>query len=213
VKSTLEYPAEVMARADIPTGVAQKPAVCGRGCLSDYFDSIETNLVSPLAVRAVRLLRQEPTAFLSVGEWAERLQVSREHLTRSISPVINPHALIRATRLSLAMGRLAEQKRLRASLALSVMGYSSRAHAFTVFKSSTGLTPSEWWRRHRAANDDGRTACVVERCPLLGALLDRAHEHTDDRESAASMAGASPAHLAAMPALVPGATAGSSLRN
>lgn len=198
---------------EIPTGVSPKPVVCGRGCLSEYFDSIESSLTSPLAVRAVRLLRQEPTAFLSVGEWAERLQVSREHLTRSISPVINPHALIRATRLSLAMGRLGEQKRLRASLALSIMGYSSRAHAFTVFKSSTGLTPSEWWRRHRTAGEEGRNACVVERCPLLGALLDRAHEHTNGREKVAATAGASPARSAVMPVPVPGVTAGSSLQN
>lgn len=153
------------------------PADCGSSCLPVWLDEIETKLKNRLAKRAIEVFRKDPTNTLSVGEWANRLGVSREHLTRSISPIINPHALILATRLAMAMERLANQDRLRAGEALDVMGYSSRAHAFMVFKAQTGLTPSQWWRLHHRGESPSRS-CVADRCPLLGALLDRSHERT-----------------------------------
>lgn len=165
---------------------------CGTSCLPNWLNDIGGRLENRLARRAFEEFRAHPTNFVSVGEWAAHVGVSREHLTRSISPVINPHALILATRLALAMSRLAGQETLRAGEALDLMGYSSRAHAFMVFKNQTGYTPSEWWRRYRNRTA-GTPGCFIERCPLLGALLDRAHEKaarpankTPERLSAAS---------------------------
>ena len=154
---------------------ANGPLDCGTSCLPNWLNDIEGRLENRLARRAFEEFRAHPTNFVSVGEWAAHVGVSREHLTRSISPVINPHALILATRLALAMSRLASQETLRAGEALDLMGYSSRAHAFMVFKNQTGLTPSEWWRRYRN-RPKGGPGCFIERCPLLSALLDRAHE-------------------------------------
>jgi len=94
---------------------------------------LEGKLDSPLLQRAFDELKADPSAFVSVGEWANKVGVSREHLTRSISPIINPHALLQASRVAIALTRLAQQDKLRAGEALDAMGYSSRAHAFAVF--------------------------------------------------------------------------------
>jgi AraC-like DNA-binding protein len=158
-----------------PAASTTRPVDCGSTCLPNWLDDIGARLENRLARRAFEEFRAHPTNFVSVGEWAAHVGVSREHLTRSISPVINPHALILATRLALSMARLARQDTLRAGEALDLMGYSSRAHAFMVFKNQTGLTPSEWWRRYRS-RPSGSGACLLDRCPLLSALLDRAHE-------------------------------------
>lgn len=148
--------------------------VCGDHCLPSFFVSLEGKLDSPLLQRAFEELRSDPSAFVSVGEWANRVGVSREHLTRSISPIINPHALLQSSRVAIALTRLAHQDRLRAGEALDAMGYSSRAHAFAVFKKTTGLTPTQFWGRiqksRKSAPDD---SCVVDYCPLVGAVLDR----------------------------------------
>jgi AraC-like DNA-binding protein len=145
---------------------------CGGTCLPPFFLSLEQRLHSTLLVRAIELLRESPGTILSVGQWAEKLGVSREHLTRSLSPVVNAHALLQAARVAMAVVSLTHQDRLEAGRALDNMGYSSRTHAFAVFKHSTGLTPTQFW--HRAHDDDRpvHTRCVMLQCPLLGAVLE-----------------------------------------
>ena len=108
-----------------------------------------------------------------MGEWANQVGVSREHLTRSISPIINPHALLQASRVAIALSRLAEQERLRAGEALDAMGYSSRAHAFAVFKKTIGLTPTQYWGRVQEQRISGGMQCISTYCPLVGAVVDR----------------------------------------
>lgn len=153
-------------------------SACAQLCLPAFFDGIETKLNSPLLHRAMTLLRDHPDRYVSVEEWANDAGVSREHLTRSIAPTINPHALLQATRVVLALTELAQQPTLQAGQALERMGYNSRAHAFAVFKKVTGLTPTEFWNVLHDPNI--HRSCVVERCPLLGAVLDRYKRgHTD----------------------------------
>lgn len=150
---------------------------CGRICLPSFFHNLEDKLDSPLLQRAFDELRNNPSAFVSVGEWANEVGVSREHLTRSISPIINPHALLQSARVAIALSRLGEQDRLRAGEALDAMGYSSRAHAFAVFKKTTGLTPTQFWSRLNDPAAKASGACIVDYCPLLGAVLDRYWRH------------------------------------
>ena len=161
---------------------------CGKTCLPNFFTNLESKLESPLLQRAFESLKDDPSAFVSVGEWANEVGVSREHLTRSISPVINPHALLQSARVAIALSRLAGQDRLRAGEALDAMGYSSRAHAFAVFKKTTGLTPTQFWARLHSGEAKGHANCILDYCPLLGAVLDRywrsqtdgkADEHTE----------------------------------
>jgi AraC-like DNA-binding protein len=169
------------------------PHVCGDRCLPSFFLSLESKLDSPLLQRAFDELKSDPSAFVSVGEWANKVGVSREHLTRSISPIINPHALLQSSRVAIALTRLARQDKLRAGEALDAMGYSSRAHAFAVFKKTTGLTPTQFWSRIQKSRQASTTSeCVVDYCPLVGAVLDRywrstpaagASNTTQDRES------------------------------
>jgi AraC-like DNA-binding protein len=146
---------------------------CGSSCLPAFFAALERRLDSPLLQRAFDELKANPSAFVSVGEWANQVGVSREHLTRSISPIINPHALLQASRVAMALSRLAEQDRLRAGEALDAMGYSSRAHAFAVFKKTTGLTPTQYWGRVQARQESGELGCLNTFCPLVGAVVDR----------------------------------------
>lgn len=150
---------------------------CGRACLPSFFHTLENKLDSPLLQRAFDELRADPAAFVSVGEWANQVGVSREHLTRSISPIINPHALLQSARVAIALSRLTSQDRLRAGEALDAMGYSSRAHAFAVFKKTTGLTPTQFWSRLNSPTGRSSEKCIVEYCPLLGAVLDRYWRH------------------------------------
>lgn len=145
---------------------------CGGVCLPAFFEEIERRMETPLLKRAMGVLRQNPYAFVAVGEWAGAIGVSREHLTRAISPIISPHALLQAARVSVALSRLANQERLRAGEALDAMGYNSRAHAFAVFKKTTGASPTEYWTRLQ--NHDHGEACAVATCPLLGAVI---HTH------------------------------------
>lgn len=181
MKTTLLEPE---AQSEFGPGVLMGPAVrtrtdCGIKCFTEYLERLEGRLKSGLARRALALLRAEPTAFVSVGEWASRLGVSREHLTRTFSPVITPHALILAMRQALAMQRLSQQSVLRASEALSIMGYSSRAHAFTVFRLTTGMTPSEWWRRYHNANSNPEK-CLSIRCLFQQQTLESATAPTSE---------------------------------
>lgn len=164
--SVLEQEVEI----GLKTGTLSQPTLptmnvtrCGIRCFNDYLTDLESRLKSGLARRAIAVLRAEPTAFVSVGEWASRLGVSREHLTRTFSPVITPHALILSMRQALAMQRLSQQSVLRAGEALSIMGYSSRAHAFTVFRLTTGMTPSEWWHRYHNSPSE-REKCMSIKC-------------------------------------------------
>ena len=69
------------------------------------------------------------------------------------------------------MSELAAQTELKAGKALGSMGYNSRAHAFAVFRRVTGLTPTEFWTV--VHDPEIHTPCAVERCPLVGAMLDR----------------------------------------
>ena len=156
--------------------IAQEPEIhndCGVSCLPAFFFSLERKLDSPLLQRAFDELKADPSAFVSVGEWANEVGVSREHLTRSISPIINPHALLQASRVAIALSRLAGQDRLRAGEALDAMGYSSRAHAFAVFKKTTGLTPTQYWGRVQKQRESGSQECISTFCPLVGAVVDR----------------------------------------
>jgi AraC-like DNA-binding protein len=154
---------------------------CGESCLPAFFGSLERKLDSPLLQRAFDELKANPSAFVSVGEWANEVGVSREHLTRSISPIINPHALLQASRVAIALSRLAGQDRLRAGEALDAMGYSSRAHAFAVFKKTTGLTPTQYWGRVQAQRASGGQECISTFCPLVGAVVDRYwRQHPED---------------------------------
>jgi AraC-like DNA-binding protein len=154
---------------------------CGSACLPAFFAALERRLDSPLLQRAFDELKANPSAFVSVGEWANEVGVSREHLTRSISPIINPHALLQASRVAIALSRLAEQDRLRAGEALDAMGYSSRAHAFAVFKKTTGLTPTQYWGRVQGQRSSGDLGCISTFCPLVGAVVDRYwRQHPED---------------------------------
>jgi AraC-like DNA-binding protein len=146
---------------------------CGRTCLPTFFTNLESKLESPLLQRAFESLKDDPSAFVSVGEWANEVGVSREHLTRSISPIINPHALLQSARVAIALSRLSGQDKLRAGEALDAMGYSSRAHAFAVFKKTTGLTPTQFWARLHTPDAKQDCNCILDFCPLLGAVLDR----------------------------------------
>ena len=153
---------------------------CGGICLPAFFEGIERRMESPLLKRAMSVLRENPYSFVAVGEWANALGVSREHLTRAISPIISPHSLLQAARVSVALSRLSGQKKLRAGEALDAMGYNSRAHAFSVFKKTTGCSPTEYWQRLQS--HDHSDACAVATCPLLGAVL---HTHEIHRRNEA----------------------------
>ena len=154
---------------------------CGVQCLPSFFSALERKLDSPLLQRAFEELKSNPSAFVSVGEWANQVGVSREHLTRSISPIINPHALLQASRVAIALSRLANQDRLRAGEALDAMGYSSRAHAFAVFKKTTGLTPTQYWGRVQEQRMADSQECISTFCPLVGAVVDRYwRQHPED---------------------------------
>ena len=160
----------------MPEPVAESVQIhndCGSNCLPAFFAALERRLDSPLLQRAFDELKANPSAFVSVGEWANEVGVSREHLTRSISPIINPHALLQASRVSVALSRLAEQERLRAGEALDAMGYSSRAHAFAVFKKTTGLTPTQYWGRVQEQRGSVDPRCLSTYCPLVGAVVAR----------------------------------------
>lgn len=156
---------------------------CGSTCLPHFFTGLESKLDSPLLQRAFESLKHDPSAFVSVGEWANEVGVSREHLTRSISPIINPHALLQSARVAIALSRLGSQDKLRAGEALDAMGYSSRAHAFAVFKKTTGLTPTQFWARLHTPDAKGDSACILDFCPLLGAVLDRYWRSHSDAKS------------------------------
>jgi AraC-like DNA-binding protein len=149
----------------------QWTSVCADQCLPAFFDGLEEQLDSPLLQRAMGLLRENPTSYVSVEEWAIDIGVSREHLTRSMTPTMNPHALLQATRVCLALTQLARQEKLKAAEALEAMGYSSRAHGFAVFKKVTGTTPTQFWNLMHDPKVHHR--CVLDRCPLVGAMLDR----------------------------------------
>ena len=159
---------------------------CGDVCLPNFFGTLEEKLDSPLLQRAFEELRANPSAYVSVGEWANEVGVSREHLTRSISPIINPHALLQSARVAIALSRLTKQDRLRAGEALDAMGYSSRAHAFAVFKKTTGLTPTQFWARLHTQVSQQDDACIIDFCPLLGAVLDRYWRHHPDAQGSES---------------------------
>lgn len=158
---------------------------CGSTCLPHFFTNLENKLDSPLLQRAFESLKHDPSAFVSVGEWANEVGVSREHLTRSISPIINPHALLQSARVAIALSRLGGQDKLRAGEALDAMGYSSRAHAFAVFKKTTGLTPTQFWARLHTPDAKNDTTCILDFCPLLGAVLDRYWRNHSDAKPAA----------------------------
>lgn len=164
--------------------VVENPPIhndCGVHCLPSFFSALERKLDSPLLQRAFEELKANPSAFVSVGEWANQVGVSREHLTRSISPIINPHALLQASRVAIALSRLAAQDRLRAGEALDAMGYSSRAHAFAVFKKTTGLTPTQYWGRVQEQRKTDSQECISSFCPLVGAVVDRYwRQHPED---------------------------------
>ena len=168
----------------MPEPVAESMQIhndCGSSCLPAFFAELERRLDSPLLQRAFDELKANPSAFVSVGEWANEVGVSREHLTRSISPIINPHALLQASRVAIALSRLAEQERLRAGEALDAMGYSSRAHAFAVFKKTIGLTPTQYWGRVQAQRSSCERGCLSTYCPLVGAVVDRYwRQHPED---------------------------------
>jgi AraC-like DNA-binding protein len=146
---------------------------CAGACLTPFFTQIERRVHSPLLTKALHMLEEDPTGVLSVSQWAQRLGVSREHLTRSLSPVVNPHALLRAARVAIAVSTLVRQDRLAAGRALDSMGYSSRTHAFAVFKMTTGMTPTQFWRIAHDPERDPQQRCFVPQCPLVGALVDR----------------------------------------
>ncbi len=148
---------------------------CEASCLPGFFNGLEEKLSNPMLQRALELLRQDPRAYVSVEEWAMDVGVSREHLTRTLAPTINPHALLQAARVILALSELSDQKSLHAGSALESMGYNSRAHAFAVFKKTTGMTPTEYW--NQARDESVHASCVLHRCPLLGATLDRYRRH------------------------------------
>ena len=46
---------------------------CGVSCLPAFFGSLERKLDSPLLQRAFDELKANPSAFVSVGEWAKSL--------------------------------------------------------------------------------------------------------------------------------------------
>jgi AraC-like DNA-binding protein len=164
----MQDPAERTHAAPEPSEFS---SACAERCLPAFFDGIDAKLNSPLLHRAMELLRDNPERYVSVEEWAMDAGVSREHLTRSIAPTINPHALLQASRVCLALSELAQQDTLQAGRALERMGYNSRAHAFAVFKKVTGLTPTEFW--NTIHDPEIHDSCVVKRCPLVGAVLDR----------------------------------------
>jgi len=89
--------------------------------------------------------------------------------------------LLQASRVAIALSRLAGQDRLRAGEALDAMGYSSRAHAFAVFKKTTGLTPTQYWGRVQEQRETGTMECISTFCPLVGAVVDRYwRQHPED---------------------------------
>ena len=164
-------------RAELRVREAERKSVVAEervAALDKELGSLETKLETPLLHRAMDVLREDPARMVSVGEWANALGVSREHLTRSISPTISPHALLQAARVCVALAHLARQDKLRAGEALDSMGYNSRAHASAVFKRVTGVTPSEFWNRVHSERPM-HSECVLGRCPLLGAMLEHHH--------------------------------------
>lgn len=164
-------------RSDSNGGSEHWGSHCGETCLPAFFNQLESKLEGPLLHRAMYLLREQPTRFVSVEEWANALGITREHLTRCLTPLINPHALLQAARVSVALSQLAKQDRLQAGEALDAMGYRSRAHAFAVFKKTTGLTPTEFWKSIQNKSTP-EPECLLMQCHLLGALLDRFKRHT-----------------------------------
>jgi AraC-like DNA-binding protein len=149
---------------------------CRSGCQgpsrSLFLRTLQRRMPSPLLRDAVQLIRTDPTRFVSVGEWASELGVSREHLTRRISPVVTPHTLLMAARLCAAVWRLRNQAHLHADDALDALGYNSRAHAFAMFKRYFGVTPAQFWQTNRANDPTGDVGCGSSCCPMLAALVE-----------------------------------------
>lgn len=147
-------------------------ANCAENCLPAFLDSLQRRMDTPLLQEAFASLRDHIGEDMSVGEWAQRLEVSREHLSRQMSSRVQPHALLKGIRVAIAISRLAARRDEPANAAMDLMGYNSRAHAFRVFRELTGLSPTEF--RERLWGDDRESdpgLCVVDRCPLVTAIL------------------------------------------
>lgn len=153
---------------------------CAQTCLPSFLDSLQRRMDTPLLQEAFAALRDHTGEDMSVGEWAQRLDVSREHLSRQMSSKVHPHALLKGIRVAIAISRLASRRDEPANVAMDLMGYNSRAHAFRVFRELTELSPSEYrerlWGEDRH-HDPG--LCVVDRCPLVTAIL---HGHGPDAQ-------------------------------
>jgi len=149
---------------------------CRSGCQgpsqSVFLRTLQRRMPSPLLREAVQLIRTDPTRFVSVGEWASTLGVSREHLTRRISPFVTPHTLLMAARLCAAVWRLRNQPHLHTEEALDALGYNSRAHAFAMFKRYFGVTPAQFWQANRTEEPTGDVGCGSSCCPMLAALVE-----------------------------------------
>jgi AraC-like DNA-binding protein len=82
------------------------------------------------------------------------------------------------------MQRLAQQDVLHAGEALSIMGYSSRAHAFTVFRMTTGMTPSEWWHKYHDSASE-REKCLSIQCLFQAKTLEHQPPTTEKTDAVA----------------------------
>lgn len=149
---------------------------CRTGCAgpgrSRFLQDLERRMPSPLLREAIRLIRTDPTRFVSVGEWAAELGVSREHLTRRISAYVTPHTLLMAARLCAAIWRLRHQEHLRTEEALDALGYNSRAHAFAMFKRYFGMTPAQFWQNSHTEEPSRDVGCGPSCCPMLAAMIE-----------------------------------------
>ena len=99
-------------------------------------------------VRAVRLIRQEACAGLTVGELCRQLGMGRRAFEKRFRSVLgkSPDAEIRRTRMERAAHLLAST-RLSVEQVAETCGFADAFYFSTAFRKAHGLSPREWRRR------------------------------------------------------------------
>ena len=95
-------------------------------------------------VRALDLIKREPSAFLTVESLAEKLNTHRAHLHKlfTIHLAVSPQAYISEQRLSRAASMLGNETMSITEIAHQ-LGFSSSQHLATAFRKRFGTTPSQ----------------------------------------------------------------------
>lgn len=105
--------------------------------------------------RAVALLTEEPA--LPIGELAERLGVSHEHLDREFARIVGlgPRTLARILRMRALLGSIDVFGTVAWIDRAAELGWFDQAHLIRDFKKLTGMSPSAYVAAYRAVYAPG----------------------------------------------------------